>query len=209
LELEIGESNMMIRTILTGAVCGLLMAAGGVSSESPGIVSSQNTLSATYEESVGSSSSSHENVQSAPPNPGYLRANHSGKCLSVLYASTANLAKIVQATCVGGSHQRWYFDWTGGVSYQLRNVKSNKCVHVSGAGTSNGTSIIQYTCQSVDHQRMYMDINTPTRSRLMPAHTRGAWSSKCLDVVEGSVAQNARVILYTCNGRSNQHWNYS
>ncbi|MET9863835.1 RICIN domain-containing protein [Streptomyces smyrnaeus] len=144
-----------------------------------------------------------EQVPGADSTVKYVKNKHSGKCLTVHRASKANNATVNQYTCVGAANQRWNFEWTGGVSYNLRNMNSNKCLTVHGRSKANGAAIDQYTCVGQFNQSFYVNISEPGNTPIKAAH-----SQKCLDVQGASTANNARVIQWSCHGNSNQRWSY-
>ena len=61
-----------------------------------------------------------------------FRAVHSGKCLAVAGASTANLAAIEQRSCSGSASQQFRVEAMGDF-VRVVNVGSGKCLDVSGA----------------------------------------------------------------------------
>ena len=78
-------------------------------------------------------------------------AVHSGKCLDVTAASTADGAAVIQYTCGSGTNQQWQVR-TVGSSFQLVARHSGKCLDLPGSSTANGTRLKQYTCTSGTNQ---------------------------------------------------------
>lgn len=76
-----------------------------------------------------------------------LRSVHSGKCLDVTGASTADGARLIQYTCHGRTNQQ--FSWRSVDGYeQLVNRTSGRCVGVVGGSTADGAALEQRTCTS-------------------------------------------------------------
>jgi hypothetical protein len=77
----------------------------------------------------------------------------SGKCLTVLNASTSNNAPIIQYACNTGDNEEWTLRnaWQDQNSpyfwyYDVVNRHSGRCITVKNASTNNGASLLQYTC---------------------------------------------------------------
>jgi hypothetical protein len=82
-----------------------------------------------------------------------VRAEHSGKCLDVDNASTADGANVKQWSCVGVPQQRWKLVWVGGGYFELRAQHSGKCLDVDNASTADGANVKQWSCVGVPQQR--------------------------------------------------------
>ena len=80
-----------------------------------------------------------------------MKNKHSGKCLNVQGASTANSAHIIQYTCVDNSDEMFETVPAARVNgtdyYQLVNQHSGKCLNIQGGSTANSARLIQYTCR--------------------------------------------------------------
>jgi hypothetical protein len=83
----------------------------------------------------------------------YIRPLHTGKCLTVQNASTANNARVIQYDCVdnGVANEVWepvHVQISGqylGMYWQ--NLNSGKCLTVLNASRTNGAALIQYDCR--------------------------------------------------------------
>jgi mannan endo-1,4-beta-mannosidase len=100
---------------------------------------------------------------------GRLIARHSGKCLDVTGASTANHALLQQFTCGtgslkikaliqqydcwGGSNQQFRFQPTDSGYYRLVARGSTMCVDVVSRSTADGAGIQQYDCGTGTNQQ--------------------------------------------------------
>ena len=75
---------------------------------------------------------------------------HSGLCLDVSGAFTADGAAVIQWTCNGQTNQQFTLNPLTALGnsqdFQLVAVHSGKCVDVTGVSTSPGTLIHQWTC---------------------------------------------------------------
>jgi hypothetical protein len=81
-------------------------------------------------------------------------AQHSGKCLDVNNASTANNAPVIQYACGTGTNQQWQLRPVSGTGYvEIVARHSGKCLDVSGQSTANSARIQQYDCWGGANQR--------------------------------------------------------
>lgn len=131
----------------------------------------------------------------------YLKAKHSGKCLTVRGASHANNAVVNQYRCVSGAKNQWWIVYDGGgLARRFTNFESQKCLSLKGGRTAKGTPAVQRDCEGTPDQIWYT----------MPPYREGEMGRSggkgCLDVQGASKADNAPVIVWKCNSRSNQKW---
>jgi hypothetical protein len=82
-----------------------------------------------------------------------LVARHSGKCLDVADASTADNARVVQYTCGTGTNQQWQVQDAGGGYFRLVARHSGRCLDVISGGTADGVRLIQYACGTGANQQ--------------------------------------------------------
>ncbi len=122
---------------------------------------------------------------------------HSGKCLEILYYSTANFALAGQYDCHGGGNQQWNYNTSTGL---IQNVHSGKCLEVLYYYTHNGAEVGQYDCYGGQNQRW--DMNR-SNGLIYNRHSR-----KCLEVYGYSTANFARVAQWDCHGGPNQVWRW-
>jgi hypothetical protein len=101
----------------------------------------------------------HWFLRDAGPNGDFrfynIVATHSGKCLDVAGASTANNANVQQFGCNGGDNQKWAISEVAGGYTVLVNKLSGKCLDVAGAETGNNANIQQFDCNGGDNQKFY------------------------------------------------------
>ena len=132
-----------------------------------------------------------------------LTVAHSGKCLNVAKASTADKAPVIQYACVGARNERWRAVPQDDGSYQLVAEHSGKCLNVAGAATGNRAPLIQYRCVGAANERWTpLDRPGSVAFTLVAQH-----SGKCLNVAGASTANGAAVIQYDCiAGARNEVW---
>nr|WP_211267292.1 RICIN domain-containing protein [Nonomuraea candida] len=82
-----------------------------------------------------------------------LTARHSGKCVDVVSASTADGAEIAQYGCNGGANQRWEFRDLGAGYHQIVAAHSGKCLDVDAASTADNARILQWSCNGGQNQQ--------------------------------------------------------
>jgi hypothetical protein len=139
-------------------------------------------------------------VQGAPGATDSLVARHSGKCLDVSSASTADSARLLQWTCNAAANQRWTVQSLGNGYVRLVARHSGKCLDVNGASTADGATVLQYTCSGRTNQQWQLR-DASGYVQVVARH-----SGKCLDVTSASTADGAAVVQYTCGSGTNQQW---
>jgi len=143
-----------------------------------------------------------EHVIGAADNVYYIKNQHSGKCMTVHGASTANGARIDQYTCLSGAHNQWWVVYRVGTYLaRITGYQSGKCLSVQGGSKKKGAALIQWTCNGADDQMFNSGWQSGKKQTI-----KGFDSQKCLDVQGASTANNARIIQWSCNGRTNQKW---
>ena len=91
------------------------------------------------------------------PNEYRVKANHSGKCLSVIRGEIENGAKIVQWACEDtAGNAAWKLEPQSG-GYRLRNTRSDRCMSVWAGDPENGAEFTLWDC--ADSQNMTFEIN--------------------------------------------------
>ncbi len=136
-------------------------------------------------------------AQAAPPIWSSWDVAHSGLCMDVKEAGTANKVPLQQYYCNGGTAQLFTLEPVGNEGfYQIRNYNSGKCLDVYGGSTAENAAVIQYTCHGDTNQWWYQApiISVPGYYHFV---NRRSW--KCLTVQYGSILSEARLVQYTCN----------
>ncbi|GAA1613449.1 hypothetical protein GCM10009789_79610 [Kribbella sancticallisti] len=143
---------------------------------------------------------------------------NSGKCLNVQEASTANLARYIQWTCLPVDlNARFHIDPVAGTEqYALKPVHTAvgegpvKCADMDDWSLSDGGQLLQWPCgdgngDPTANQQVtleYVDgASYDTVVQLKLAH-----SKKCLSIIGGAVTDNAPVQQETCGQGANQQW---
>jgi hypothetical protein len=132
-----------------------------------------------------------------------LAARHSGRCVDVVTASTADAAEVAQYACHGGANQAWEFQALGNGYHQIVARHSGKCLDVTAASTADSARVVQWTCTGGRNQQWEVQ-DAGAYLRLVARH-----SGKCLDVPSSSTADGTRLQQYACNGGLNQQFAWS
>ncbi len=122
-----------------------------------------------------------------------LRNRWSGRCLEVMYYSTANNAPVGQWDCYQGANQLWQYDGPSGL---IRNVYSGKCLEVLYFSTADNAQVGQYTCDGAVSQRWILDMTIGV--------VYNTYSGKCLDVL--GTANFAPAVQWSCLPYASQNW---
>jgi hypothetical protein len=127
--------------------------------------------------------------------PWHLVNDHSGLCLTVAGASTANNANIVQYTCDFSYpyNEDWYFDGA-----HIINGHSGLCLTVAGASTADNANLVQFGCENTFpyNENWYAE---PLYGGSYYWHLWNGHSNKCMTVGGASLANNANIVQYTCD----------
>jgi hypothetical protein len=130
-----------------------------------------------------------------------LVARHSGKCLDIASASTADSARALQWPCGAGANQRFTVQALGNGYHRLVARHSGKCLDVSGNSTAEGATVLQYTCGGATNQQWQLRDAGGGYLDLVARH-----SGKCLQVDQASTADRAPAVQRACGGGANQQW---
>jgi len=132
-----------------------------------------------------------------------VRVRATNKCLDVEKISTANGAKVVVYDCVGGMNQKWFLDGLG----RLHPYHApDKCLDVPGGQATQGNQLQIWDCGEVDWQKWNMaPVSFPVFS---PSNQgiKSAFNDMCLDVYGYNYNNGGAVVMWPCNGQTNQGW---
>lgn len=128
-------------------------------------------------------------------------SRHSGRCIDVVSASTADGAEIAQYGCHGGTNQQWRLQDAGDGYVRLVAQHSGKCLDVENGATADGARVLQWACHNGSNQQWQLQGEGSGFLRLVARH-----SGKCLDVTGWSTTDGARLAQSTCHGGANQQW---
>eukprot|EP01037_Dinobryon_pediforme_P020930 gene20930-21674_t len=136
-----------------------------------------------------------------------IRNPSSGKVLEVKDGSIANDARIVLFDYHGRPNQRWVINEDG----TIVNPQSGKVIDCGS--NQNGSPLIIYKKYGGDNQRWRVEFRGGANQQweLVPALPqeviiRNPASGKLLEVKDGSISDDARIVLFDFNGRANQRW---
>jgi V8-like Glu-specific endopeptidase len=131
-----------------------------------------------------------------------LVARHSGKCLDIAAAGTADGTNIQQWVCNGTVAQEFVREPTSGGYFQLRNPNSNKCVDVAGSSTQYGGNIQLYTCNGTGAQQFRLEDKGGGYAWL-----RNKTSNLCADVAGAGTGDGTNVLQWGCSNTAlHQQW---
>lgn len=131
-------------------------------------------------------------VPPPPPGSGQIIGVHSGKCLDVRGAKTADGTPIQIYSCNGTNAQAWKLEADGTVR------ALGKCMDVQYAKTENGSLIGLNSCHQGLNQKW---------EQLPNGLLRSVHSGKCLDVLGWATGNSARVGIWDCiPHHTNQQW---
>ncbi|MFD4240352.1 ricin-type beta-trefoil lectin domain protein [Streptomyces sp. NPDC058525] len=131
-------------------------------------------------------------VPPPPPGSGQIVGVHSGKCLDVKGAKTADGTPIQIYGCNGSNAQAWKLEANGTVR------ALGKCLDVQYGKTENGSLIGLNSCHEGLNQKW---------EQLPNGLLRSVHSGKCLDALGWATGNGARVGIWDCTPHhTNQQW---
>jgi subtilisin family serine protease len=162
----------------------------------------QHTLRVRFEESTTNLGGSPQTMTCGSQYTYYeVVARHSGKCLDVFDASTANGANVIQWTCVGEPNQHWQIIPIGDGYFKFIARHSNKVLALASGSLVNGLPVVQMTDNgTASMQWRIVDVDSGY-IRIMARP-----SGKALDVSGGSTTDGAQVHQWDYVGAANQQW---
>ncbi len=136
-----------------------------------------------------------------------LVARHSGKCLDVYGAYTANGTGMIQYECgnpTTSQNQVFTLVPQGSAYYQLIARHSGRCVDVTNLSQSDGARLQQWDCLGSNQTNQIwqgVPYGPAGYSHFVAKH-----SGKCMDVEGASQNNIAAVNQWTCGSGTNQQW---
>jgi hypothetical protein len=134
-------------------------------------------------------------------------AAHSGLCLTVKDASTADKAPLIQYHCSNATSQLFTLEPVGSEgAYLIRNYRSQKCLDVRDYSIHNNGVIQQYRCHGETNQQWF---KAPVTSLPGYFHFVNRRSWLCINVLRGSILPYADIVQNGCNPggiTSHQSW---
>jgi hypothetical protein len=130
-------------------------------------------------------------------------ARHSGKCLDVNLASTADGAQLVQWGYHSGPNQKWRITQVSPGTYTFKNVNSGKFLDINGGWIANGAQLIQWPATGGPNQQWTF---TPTGDGYFK-FSPGSQPGGSLDVSGGQTTDGAIIQQWSWSGSPWQQWN--
>ncbi|WPB75773.1 RICIN domain-containing protein [Archangium violaceum] len=121
-----------------------------------------------------------------------LTARHSGRCLAVAEGSVDDGARLIQWDCNGGREQAFLFEELGAGLFRIKAWHSGRCLAL------DGSYVVQRDCGVASPFTM-AETGDGAYSLVGP-------SGHALDVESSSIANGARLLVYTPNGGNNQRF---
>jgi hypothetical protein len=140
----------------------------------------------------------------------HFQFRHSGKCIDVPGASTAEGVKLDQYTCVDAANERFTQEPTSETPVapgviQIRNDHSRKCLNIANNNYQNNTPIVQWTCGPYSNEWFVRDTNTagiPAGYALYRSAIDRRW---CLNIRYAATQNGGALILYQCGNYNNEY----
>jgi hypothetical protein len=130
-----------------------------------------------------------------------VKAVHSGKCMEVAGAGTANGSNVQQWSCEpNAKHHQWQFTAVGNGYYKIINVNSGKVLDVAGISTADGANLYQWDNLNGSNQKWKPVPQSDGSYQLVAAH-----SNKCADVW-GAAADGVNIAQHGCHTGTNQRF---
>lgn len=130
-------------------------------------------------------------------------AVHSGKCIDVAGAGTADGVNIQQYSCNGTDAQAFDVVNMGSGWYRLKNVNSGKAMDVAANATNDGANIHQWADNGSGAQRFALRKVNGVEFQIV-----NQTSGKCVDVAGVSSADSANIQQWACGSGGNQRFRF-
>jgi hypothetical protein len=136
----------------------------------------------------------------------YIRPMTPDYCLDVSGDSTASGAAIIQYPCNYASNEEFTLDEVSTNEYEVKAVNSGLCVEPTGASTANDADLVQVACSSATADEWLIEAGQFPGSYHQLVISN---DSQCLDVDDASTAAGAVIDQWTCNGQTNQQFQFA
>lgn len=130
-----------------------------------------------------------------------FKAAHSGKCLDVSGASTANGAAVQQWSCNGSAAQTFKIESIGDGYSKITNTNSGKALDIAGVSREAGAALNQWDYVGGANQQFSLVSLGGNSYSLRVRHTGMA-----LDVSGAGQSDGAPVLQWPSNDGKNQTW---
>jgi cytochrome c len=126
----------------------------------------------------------------------------SGKCWDVADHSVSERGQVQQWDCHGGDNQKFLATLTYKSGFILTPVESGIRLQIADNNLNNGARLIQAAYAAGNNGYFFV---RPTATEGLFTITANH-TSKCLDVIDHSLSNGARIQQWDCHGQSNQTW---
>jgi alpha-galactosidase len=133
-------------------------------------------------------------------------------CIDNPNFSQANNTKMDIWKCVGPPRQtneQWEWKPIDASEWTIKNRSSGKCLTMQNGDTGDNVPVIQYDCFSQTHARWYQ---VPTGIQDISGYDyyeiRSVKNNKCITVQNRGTTNGSKLIMFTCNGGTNQWWTW-
>lgn len=133
-----------------------------------------------------------------------ITAKHSGKVLSISYASLVDGAVLKQANATGEDHQKWKLTAVGNGYYLIKNVLSGKVLDVLDSSLVDGAAITQWPFFDGDNQKFKLVDAGGGYYQIVAKH-----SNKGLSLQDELKAHGAAVVQWSINGKDHQKFRFT
>lgn len=131
-------------------------------------------------------------------------SRHSGLCLDVTAANTANGANVQQYTPNGTDAQSWYISFnTDDSTYVITSALNGKALDVEGWSTENGGNLIMWDNNNTNNQRWYITGIDDGYCFFINKH-----SNKAIDVSDWSATDGGNIHQWDYFAQANQQWKF-
>lgn len=130
------------------------------------------------------------------------------RCIGVDQASTAAGALIKQFKCDRSKNQTWIANprQPGSGFYEFQNSKDRRmCMGVDGGSTASGAKLMLFACDGSRNQTWFFREAGGDRVVTIRNGTSSD-GNRCIGVDNGSTANGAQLMQFTCDGKPNQSW---
>lgn len=134
---------------------------------------------------------------------------NSGLCIEAHGASTQAGLQLDQWVCRGATNELWRPYEYSAPDYQFYQENDLQCINVQGDSTANGAPIVQWPCtrgSPTPNEVWTPNLFIGNMNGLSYYEWYNPHSDKCLNVADGSKAEGAQIIQWTCIPTASNEW---
>jgi hypothetical protein len=170
------------------------------------------TVASAQLDQGGCGAGANQQFQFVPTSVGgstyFVRPMTPGDCLGVAGGSTSAGAAVTQNPCGYGTDEQFTLHSVATGVYQVVNQNSGLCVVPNGGGTASGTGLVQAACSTAGSGEWKIQQGQTTGFPSGYHQFVIGSNSLCLDVYGASGAGGAVIDQWTCNGHTNQQFQF-